>query len=115
MAEASNESSLHQNAPHRRTRWSICLISVLLSIGTGVSSIQLAREFQLPITGPGGGGRDPYWFIDKQINLIGAPILFSLAAVGVAVCWRRPPARWLAVAGLVFGVTCWVGAALSYP
>jgi hypothetical protein len=103
-----------QMMSRRRFGWIACVISVLLALGAGLDSVRLAFYFLRPI-GRGPGQRDPYWFIDKQLNLIGAPIIFLLAMVGCIVCWRRKTGRWLSIAALLLGIACWIGAAITYP
>jgi hypothetical protein len=98
----------------RRVGWIVCLISALLALGNGFDSLRLALYFRRPI-GIGPGLRDPYWFIDKQMNLIGAPIIFCLAAVGCFICWRRNTGKWLSTVALLVGIACWIAAARTYP
>ena len=101
-------------ASRRRFGWIACVVSAVLALGTGLDSVRLAFYFRRPI-GLGAGQRDPYWFFAKWGNLIGAPIIFCLAAIGCFVCWRRKTGRWLSIAALLAGLACWIGAASTYP
>jgi hypothetical protein len=98
----------------RRVGWIACLVSALLALYTGLDSIRLAFYFRRPI-GLGAGQRDPSWLIGKQLNLIGAPIIFCLAAIGCCVCWWLKTGKWLSIAALLVGVACWIAAARAYP
>ncbi len=104
-----------QSSKRRRGGWIACIVSIVISLGTGLESIRLAIYFTKPITGSSGGGRSPYWFIDKQVNLIGAPILLCIALIACCVCWRRKTGKWWSVIAVLVGLACWIGAVSTYP
>lgn len=90
--------------------WVVCGVIIIVSLLIGFGSLRFAAEYRQMMAAPRGSGpADPYGIIfGRMLHGYGSPIILCLAAVGCAFCWQRKTGPWLAIAGWVVGIVCWV-------